>query len=88
MAFWRCVCAALTVFVVGLFLLPKPTHYEWEAPLGGVNNGTVTIVDPVVDAASGTIGVRLEVPNPSLKLAAGAKCLVAFPLEEPGAGGR
>ena len=61
---------------------------EWEAPLGGVNNGTVTIVDPVVDAASGTIGVRLEVPNPSLKLAAGAKCLVAFPLEEQGAGGR
>lgn len=52
---------------------------EWEPSLGGTGVGTVTIVDQVVDAASGTIGVRLEVPNPSRKLAAGAKCLVSFP---------
>jgi len=52
---------------------------EWEPSLGGSSQGSVTIVDRVVDAASGTIGVRLEVPNPSFKLAAGAKCLVSFP---------
>ncbi|MGH9869004.1 MAG: efflux RND transporter periplasmic adaptor subunit [Candidatus Polarisedimenticolia bacterium] len=61
---------------------------EWEASIGGTNNGTVTIVDPVVDAASGTIGVRLEVPNPTLKLAAGAKCLVTFPVADSGAAGK
>jgi RND family efflux transporter MFP subunit len=60
---------------------------EWEPSLGGTGRGTVTIVDPLVDAASGTIGVRLEVPNPSLKLAAGAKCLVSFPALEGGATG-
>jgi len=54
---------------------------EWEPAIGGTSNGTVTIVDQVVDAASGTLGVRLEVPNPSLKLAAGAKCLVSFPVD-------
>lgn len=54
---------------------------EWEPSLGGSGRGSVTIVDPVVDAASGTIGVRLTVPNPSLKLAAGAKCLVSFSVE-------
>jgi RND family efflux transporter MFP subunit len=61
---------------------------EWEAPLGGINQATVTIVDPVVDAASGTIGVRLELANPSLKLAAGAKCSVSFPITETDASGR
>src|SRR5688572_1753680 len=60
---------------------------EWEAPIGGSSSGTVTIVDPLVDAASGTIGVRLELPNPNLRLAAGAKCMVSFPLGEGGPAG-
>jgi membrane fusion protein (multidrug efflux system) len=38
----------------------------------------VTVVDKVVDAASGTFGVRLELPNPDLKLPAGLKCTVRF----------
>ena len=53
---------------------------EWETPVGGVHRATVTIVDPVVDAASGTIGVRLELPNPEHRLPAGAKCSVQFPV--------
>jgi len=52
---------------------------EWEAPIGGTYPATVKIVDSVVDAASGTIGVRLELPNPNLKLPAGTKCSVRFP---------
>ena len=52
---------------------------EWEAPIGGSYPATVKIVDSVVDAASGTIGVRLELPNPNLKLPAGTKCSVRFP---------
>lgn len=39
----------------------------------------VVIVDQVVDAASGTIGVRLELPNPEYRIPAGLKCTVSFP---------
>ena len=30
--------------------------------------GTVDIVDPLIDAASGTFGVRLVLPNPNSKI--------------------
>ena len=49
-----------------------------EAPVGGVYVGKVVIVDKVVDAASGTFGVRVELPNPSLNLPAGLRCRVRF----------
>lgn len=39
----------------------------------------VVIVDRVIDAASGTIGVRLKLPNPDYHIPAGLKCTVAFP---------
>ena len=40
---------------------------------------TVTIVDQVLDAASGTIGIRLELPNPGYALPAGIRCHARFP---------
>jgi RND family efflux transporter MFP subunit len=49
-----------------------------EAPIGGAYTAKVTVVDRVVDAASGTFGVRLEVPNPSYRLPAGLKRKVRF----------
>ena len=49
-----------------------------EAPIGGIYRGKVVIVDRVVDAASGTFGVRLEVENRDLRLPAGLKCKVKF----------
>jgi RND family efflux transporter MFP subunit len=58
---------------VGMFAEVKP-----EAPVGGVYKAKVTIVDRVVDAASGTFGVRLELPNPDYKLPPGLKCKVLF----------
>lgn len=58
---------------VGMFAEVKP-----EAPVGGVYKAKVTIVDKVVDAASGTFGVRLELPNPDYKLPPGLKCKVLF----------
>lgn len=42
----------------------------------------VTIVDRVVDAASGTFGVRLALPNPQYKIPAGVKCVAEFSVEE------
>ena len=39
--------------------------------LGGSYKATVTIVDSVFEAASGTFGVRLELPNTASTLPAG-----------------
>ena len=50
-----------------------------EAPIGGQYSAEVKIVDKVIDAASGTFGVRLELPNPNYRLPAGLKCKVIFP---------
>ena len=53
-----------------------------EQPVGGSYEASVTVVDPVIDAASGTFGVRLELPNPDSALPAGLNCRVRFPTEE------
>jgi hypothetical protein len=53
-----------------------------ESPVGGVYEARVTVVDRVIDAASGMFGVRLELPNPSYHLPAGLKCQVHFRREE------
>ncbi len=50
-----------------------------EKPVGGTYQATVTVTDKVVDAASGTFGVRLELPNKDYALPAGLKCRVKFP---------
>jgi RND family efflux transporter MFP subunit len=49
-----------------------------EEPIGGSYPARVTVVDRVVDAASGTFGVRLELPNPEHALSAGLKCRIRF----------
>ena len=49
-----------------------------EEPVGGTYTAIVTVVDRVLDAASSTIGVRLELPNPDLVLPAGIHCRVRF----------
>ena len=45
-----------------------------EEPVGGSHRAQVEIVDPVIDAASGTFGVRLRLPNPGNRIPAGIKC--------------
>lgn len=52
----------------GIVKPEKPVNDEYEA--------TVTIVDKVVDAASGTFGVRLEIPNFKYNITPGLKCKV------------
>jgi membrane fusion protein (multidrug efflux system) len=44
----------------------------------GTLQAKVVVVDRVIDAASGTLGVRLELPNPDNKIPAGIKCSVSF----------
>lgn len=49
---------------------------------------TVRVVDRVLDAASGTFGVRLEVPNPQMAIPAGVQCRAEFPDVPAGVAGR
>jgi len=49
-----------------------------DAPVGGKYQAVVKVVDRVFDAASGTFGVRLELPNPQRRLPAGMRCKASF----------
>ncbi len=62
----------------GMIKLGSMAQVQLEAAVGGSHQAKVVIVDQVIDAASGTFGVRLELPNPKLKLPAGLKCQVVF----------
>ena len=42
--------------------------------LPGVYKAKVVVVDRLIDAASGTFGIRLELPNPGNRIPAGIKC--------------
>ena len=55
-----------------------PAKVSIEAPMNSSHDVRVTIVDRVVDAASSTFRVRLELPNPSHRIPAGLKCKVRF----------
>lgn len=49
-----------------------------EKPIDGRYEARVKVVDRTVDAASGTFGARLELPNPRAAIPAGVKCRVRF----------
>ncbi|MDH5639927.1 MAG: efflux RND transporter periplasmic adaptor subunit [Nitrospira sp.] len=66
------------VSMLGKVAVGSTAYVKPEPPLTGEYPAKVTVVDRVVDAASGTFGVRLELPNHSLKLPAGLKCTVRF----------
>ena len=45
---------------------------------------TITVVNRVVDSASGTFGVRLDLPNANKEIAAGLACIAEFQLSPSG----
>ncbi|MES9877440.1 MAG: efflux RND transporter periplasmic adaptor subunit [Candidatus Sedimenticola sp. PURPLELP] len=49
-----------------------------EEPIGGTYKASVSVVDRVIDAASGTFGIRLVLPNPDNKIPAGLKCSMSI----------
>jgi len=58
---------------VGAIVEIKP-----EPPFKATYEATVRVVDKVVDSASGTFRVRLELPNPTGSVPAGVKCTASF----------
>ncbi len=55
-------------------ILPELTEY-------GEKTANVTLVDKVIDSASSTFGVRLELPNTKQQMPSGMKCLVRFDIK-------
>ena len=49
-----------------------------EAPIRGAYQATAAVIDPVIDAASETFGVRLILPNPGRTIPAGIRCSVEW----------
>ena len=49
-----------------------------EQPVGRRLRATVKVIDKVFDPASGTVGVRLSLPNPGGAVPAGVKCKAEF----------
>lgn len=68
----------MPVDMLGSIRVGMRAKVKLSAPMNGIYDATVTIVDRVVDAASGTFGVRLELPNPDYRLPPGLKCKVIF----------
>ena len=71
--------ALLPIDAYGKLAVGQSLEVLPENPVGGRYPATVKVVDRVMDAASGTFGVRLELPNPSLKLPAGIRCKLSLP---------
>ena len=69
----------MPVAQIGLVKVGTKARVIPERPVGDEYQATVTVVDKVVDAASGTFGVRLEIPNPAHQITPGLKCRVIFP---------
>ncbi len=51
-----------------------------EAPVGGTYTARVKTLDKLIDAASGTFAVFLEMRNADLSVPAGVKCRAEFPI--------
>jgi len=49
-----------------------------EKPMEGHYAATLTVVDKVIDAASGTFQIRMDLPNPKDALPGGLKCTVSL----------
>jgi membrane fusion protein, multidrug efflux system len=64
---------------LGSIAIGMRAQVSLREPVGGVYHGEVVIVDRVIDAASSTFRVRVELPNRQHALSAGLKCTVRFP---------
>ncbi|MDX9752660.1 MAG: efflux RND transporter periplasmic adaptor subunit [bacterium] len=54
-----------------------------ESPVDGRYPGRIKTVDRVLDAASATYGIEVELPNEDFAIPAGIKCRVRVALDEP-----
>lgn len=68
----------------GRLTVGTPAEVLPRYPGAGPHQARVAIVDPILDAASDTFGVRLELPNPGGRIPGGVRCEVRFlPADAP-----
>jgi RND family efflux transporter MFP subunit len=77
--------AYLPVRYFGSIKVGDVANVHPDDPVGGEYQATVSIVDRVFDAASGTFGVRLNLPNHENQLPGGLRCHVTFDVPEKSA---
>jgi multidrug efflux pump subunit AcrA (membrane-fusion protein) len=70
--------AVLPVGMLGKVRNAEHARVAVEPPLTGTYTALITVVDRVVDSASGTFRVRMELANPTGSIPAGVKCSVEF----------
>jgi multidrug efflux pump subunit AcrA (membrane-fusion protein) len=62
----------------GAIKVDMAAELRLNPPIGGTYSAKVQVVDPMIDAASSTFGVRLILPNPGNAIPAGIRCTVQF----------
>lgn len=67
----------------GLIKVGDEAEIIIEGPTETSHFARVSLVDGLVDGASGTFGVRLTLPNPDGTLVGGLKCRAVFPIKPP-----
>ena len=70
------VIAPATLFTALKVGMPARVHLAPDYP--GSYPARVLVVDQLIDAASGTLGVRLQMANPGNQIPAGLKCTASF----------
>lgn len=58
-----------------------------ERPANKIFKATVTVVDQLIDPASGSFTVRMALPNPGDELVGGVNCMAIFDFETPASPG-
>jgi len=64
------------VALFGSINVGDTAELELAPPLSGTYTVNVVVVDRVIDAASGTFGIRLSLPNPGNEIPSGLNCIV------------
>ena len=62
--------------LVGLVINGTQGELTLEVPTASPLRATVSMVDPVVDASSGSFGIRMALPNPDNRPLSGLKCKI------------
>ncbi len=75
------VVASANLF--GLIKTGMSVEIRPDLPVNSSYRATVSVIDRIIDAASGSFTIRLALPNPDEKLIGGTKCIAIFPVKTP-----
>lgn len=67
----------------GLIARGMEVEIQPERPANRTYKATVTVVDQLIDPASGSFTVRMILPNPGDQLVGGANCMASFQFDSP-----